>query len=126
MRYQARGCNRVSIRDYAERLRTFLRYAEQQGWCPPGLASGILPSRTHPGEALPKGLERDEVERLLASSEGDRCCFQLFFVGFVPDSAVTKWLGNRTNLEWYAEANARQVAYSVQLTGPLAAIPFLQ
>ncbi len=72
MRYQARGCNRVSIRDYAERLRTFVRYAEQQGWCPPGLASGILPSRTHPGEALPKGLNRDEVERLLASSEGDR------------------------------------------------------
>ena len=41
------------------------------------------------------------------------CCFQLFFVGFVPDSAVTKWLGNRTNLEWQAEATARQVAYSV-------------
>ena len=72
MRYQARGCNRVSIRDYAERLRTFLHYAEQRGWCRPGLASGILPSRTHPGEALPKGLDRDEVERLLASSEGDR------------------------------------------------------
>ena len=41
------------------------------------------------------------------------CCFQLFFVGFVPDSAVTKWLGNRTNLEWQAEATARQAAYSV-------------
>ena len=39
--------------------------------------------------------------------------FPTFFVGFVPDSAVTKWLGNRTNLEWQAEATARQVAYSV-------------
>ncbi len=72
LRYQARGCNRVSIRDYAERLRTFVRYAEQQGWCRPGLASGVLPSRTHPGEAIPQGLNRDEVARLLASSEGDR------------------------------------------------------
>lgn len=72
LRYRARGCNRVSVRDYAERLRSFLRYAEQQGWCSAGLASGILPSRTHPGEAIPQGLERDEVVRLLASSEGDR------------------------------------------------------
>ncbi len=52
--------------------------------------------------------------------------FQPYFVQFVPDSAVTKWLGNRTNLEWQAAVNARPVAYGMQLTGALTAIPFLQ
>ena len=70
--YQTRGCSRVTIRDYARNLRTFFRFAEQQGWCHPGLAGGILPSRMHPGETIPKGLDRDEVVRLLATTEGDR------------------------------------------------------
>ena len=54
------------------------------------------------------------------------CCFQLFFVGFVPDFAVTKWLGNRKNLKWRVAVNTPQVACIMQLTGALAAIPFLQ
>ena len=37
-----------------------------------GLADGIMPSRFHPGETIPKGLNRDEVLRLLATTEGDR------------------------------------------------------
>ena len=31
-----------------------------------------MPSRFHPGKPLPKGLDRDKVLRLLATSEGDR------------------------------------------------------
>ena len=50
----------------------FFRFAEHQGWCTPGLTGGIMPSRFHPGETIPKGLSRDEVLRLLATSEGDR------------------------------------------------------
>ena len=71
-RWHARGCGRLTIRNYAQRLRTFFRFAEHQGWCRPGLADGIMPTRFHPGETLPKGLNRDEARRLLATSEGNR------------------------------------------------------
>lgn len=65
---RARNCSRIT--DYAYRLRTFFRFAEQQGWCAAGLADGIMPSRFHSGETVPKGLDRDEVLRLLATTEG--------------------------------------------------------
>ena len=71
-RWHARDCSRITIHDYAQRLRTFFRFAERQGWCTLGLADGIMPSRFHPGETVPKGLNRDEVLRLLATTEGDR------------------------------------------------------
>ena len=71
-RWNARNCSRITIRNYAECLRTFFRFAEGRGWCAPGLADGIMPPRFHPGTPLPKGLDRDEVLRLLATSKGDR------------------------------------------------------
>ena len=71
-RYHARDYSRVTIHDYAQRLRTFFRFAEQQGWCTPGLAEGIMSSRFYRGETIPKGLNRDEVLRLLATTEGER------------------------------------------------------
>ena len=71
-RWHARDCSRTTIRDYAVHLRTFFRFAERRGWCTAGLADGIIPSRFHPGKPLPKGLDRDEVLRLLATSDGER------------------------------------------------------
>ena len=71
-RYRARACSRVTIHDYAQHLRTFFRFAERRGWCAQDLADGIMPSRFHPGETLPKGLEREEVVRLLDTTAGDR------------------------------------------------------
>ena len=71
-RYHARGYSRSTIHLYAQQLRAFFRFAEQQGWCTPGLAGGILPPRRHRGETIPKGLNRDEVIRLLATTEGAR------------------------------------------------------
>lgn len=71
-RWHARGCSRITVRSYSERLRTFLRFAESQGWCAPGLAEGMMPPRLHPGDPLPKGLDRDQILRLLATTEGDR------------------------------------------------------
>ena len=62
----------MTIKGYAERLRAFFRFAEGRGWCMAGLADGIMPPRFHPGETIPKGLNRDEVLRLLATTEGDR------------------------------------------------------
>ena len=71
-RWHVRDLSRVTIHDYVQRLRTFFRFAEQQGWCATGLAEGIMPSRFHPGEIVPKGLTRDEVLRLLATTETGR------------------------------------------------------
>lgn len=71
-RWHARGCSRLTIRNYAQQLRTFFRLAEHRSWCTPGLADGIMPLRFHPGETVPKGLNRDEVLRLLKTSKGNR------------------------------------------------------
>ena len=70
--WHARGLGRATIRNYAEHLRAFFRFAEDRGWCMAGLADGIMPPRFHPGETIPKGLDRDEILRLLATTEGDR------------------------------------------------------
>ena len=72
LRWHTRGCRRVTIHDYAQHLRTFFRFAERRGWCTPGLAEGIMPPRFHPGAPLPKGLDREQVLRLLATTEGSR------------------------------------------------------
>ena len=71
-RWHSRECSRITTHDYAQRLRTFFRFAERRGWCTPGLAEGIMPPRFHPGEPLPKGLDREEVLSLLATTEGSR------------------------------------------------------
>lgn len=71
-RWHARDYSRVTIHNYSQRLRTFFRFAERQGWCTPGMADGIMPSRFHRGETVSKGLTRDEVLRLLSTSEGNR------------------------------------------------------
>lgn len=64
--------NRRTIHDYAQRLRAFFRFAEARGWCVRGVANGIMPPRFMWDEAIPKGLNRDDVQRLLATTEGDR------------------------------------------------------
>ena len=63
---------RRTLHSYALRLRGFFRFAEGRGWCRPGLAAGIMPVRFRPDELVPRGLTRVDVERLLASTEGDR------------------------------------------------------
>ena len=70
---KARGtCDRRTMHDYAQRLRAFFRFAETRGWCMPGMAEGIMPPRFKPDEAVPKGLKREDVLRLLASTESNR------------------------------------------------------
>ena len=71
-RYHARGYSRSTIHLYAQHLRVFFRFAEPQGRCTPGLAGGILPPRRYRGEPIPKGVNRNETIRLLATTEGDR------------------------------------------------------
>ena len=66
-----RKYSRRTIVSYSERLRTFLRFAERRGWCRAGIAAAIKPGRVHRGEKIPARLQRSEVLRLLASTEGD-------------------------------------------------------
>lgn len=58
--------------DYAQRLRAFFLFAETRGWCRSGLAAGIVAPRFMADETVPKGLQREEVARLVASVGGDR------------------------------------------------------
>ena len=70
---KARGtCGRRAMHDYAQRLRAFFRFAEARGWCTPGMANGIMPPRFKRDEFVPKGLKREDVLQLLATTDGDR------------------------------------------------------
>jgi len=62
---------RTSIAHYVGALRVFLRYAEQREWCPRGLAAAIMWPRVFADEGLPKGPSWEDVQRLLAGTEGD-------------------------------------------------------
>jgi site-specific recombinase XerD len=66
------GCTRGSIQFYAASLRSFFRYAEMKHWCPPGLAEAIMAPRVYQHEMIPAGPPWNVVERLLASTEGNR------------------------------------------------------
>lgn len=70
---RARGTwSRTTIGIYTSRLRAFFRFAEDRGWCVPGLAAGMAPVHRFPTENVPLGLAREDVERLLATTEGER------------------------------------------------------
>jgi integrase/recombinase XerD len=66
------GYTRKSIQGYVNALRAFFRYAEQRGWCSSGLAAAIMAPRLYADEGLPKGPTWADVQRLLASTEGDQ------------------------------------------------------
>jgi integrase/recombinase XerD len=66
------GYARTSMQAYATVLRSFFRYAEHQGWCAPGLATAIVSPRLFADAPLPKGPSWEDVQRLLATTEGDR------------------------------------------------------
>jgi integrase/recombinase XerD len=64
------GYSRLSIQVYASGIRVFLRYAERRGWCSSGLADSVESPRTYQHETLPMGPPWDDVQELLASSQG--------------------------------------------------------
>ncbi len=68
----SRNYGRTTLSNHARYLRAFFWFAETQSWCRPGLAAGIVPPRMYPDEPIPKGFDRDEVQRLLATTEGGR------------------------------------------------------
>ena len=69
----ARGTwSRTTIAIYTTRLRAFFRFAEDRGWCVPGIAVGMAPVHRYPNENVPMGLTREHVLSLLATTEGER------------------------------------------------------
>ena len=69
----ARGdYRRKTINLYAVSLRTFFRFAEDQGWCTPGIGAAIRPPRVYLDEPVPSGLTRADIHRLLSTTETDQ------------------------------------------------------
>jgi integrase/recombinase XerD len=66
------GHPRQAIRSYASCLRLFFRYAEHRNLCRRGLADTITAPRMYRHEGLPSAPSWEEVQRVLADSEGDR------------------------------------------------------
>ena len=64
--------SRRTIENYAIRLKMFFRFAEDRGWCRPGIAAVIGVPRIYVNEDVPARLKREDVVRLLAATEGDR------------------------------------------------------
>lgn len=65
-------CARVTVRTYANSLRAFFRYAQTQGWCAHGLADAIMAPRVFRHESLPTAPSWEQVQRLIATTKGDR------------------------------------------------------
>ena len=63
---------RATIRNHADALRAFFRFAEDRGWCRPGLAAAITSPRVYRDATLPAGPSAEDLERLLATTEGDQ------------------------------------------------------
>ena len=66
----AGGLRRRSAGAVAGCLRSFFRFAETRNWSRPGIAGCIMPPLVYPDRPVPKGFDRDEVERLIATTEG--------------------------------------------------------
>ena len=67
-----RHYSRVTIRSGAGRLRVFFLFAEERDLCTPGMAEGIVPPRFYRDQQVRGTLSRSDIERLLATTDGDR------------------------------------------------------
>lgn len=66
------GFARTTIHRWGSVIRPFFRFAEGRKWCRAGLADGIMAPRLYKHEGLPLGPSWDDVQRLIATAEGDR------------------------------------------------------
>ena len=71
-KYTLERYGRATIQAHACALRAFFRFAERKGWCRAGLAAAIRSPRVYSNESVPFGPSWDDVQRLLATTEGDR------------------------------------------------------
>ena len=64
--------SRRTIENIARRLKMFFRFAEDRGWCRSGIAGAITFPRVWVNDDVPAGLKREDVVRLLETTDGDR------------------------------------------------------
>ncbi len=62
---------RGTVRNRADALRAFFRFAEHRGWCKPGLAASIASPRVYRDTTLPAGPPWEDVRRLIATTASD-------------------------------------------------------
>lgn len=67
-----RHYSRSTINNYARRIRAFLAFAEHRGWCSRNTAAAIIPPRVYPDRNLPLKLSRDDLQRLLETTDSAR------------------------------------------------------
>ncbi|HBG04685.1 MAG: hypothetical protein A2075_20410 [Geobacteraceae bacterium GWC2_58_44] len=67
--YGSRGNCRISVKNMATALRSFFKYAGEQGWCSANIAQEIHGPRIFAQEQLPLGPSWPDVTRLIASME---------------------------------------------------------
>jgi len=72
VRQHRNNWSRVTSACCAKSLRAFFRYAERRNWCANGIAGAIESPRIFKQEALPTRLTWDNVQKLIASTDGDR------------------------------------------------------
>lgn len=66
------GWTRASLAALASSLRSFFGFAEARGWCARGITAVIESPRLYAREGIPQGPGWEDVQRLLASTCGDR------------------------------------------------------
>lgn len=62
---------RATVRNRADALRAFFRFAEDQGWCKRGLAASIASPRVYRDATLPAGPSSEDVRRLVATTDSE-------------------------------------------------------
>jgi len=67
-----RSRSRATLRNRADALRVFFRFAEDRGWCKPGLAASIASPRVYKQATLPAGPSSEDLLRLIATTATDR------------------------------------------------------
>src|SRR5260370_22311976 len=66
------GHARSTVKTFVISLRCFFRYAEMREWCPRGLTASILAPRGFQHELIPLVPSWNDVQKLIASTDGDR------------------------------------------------------
>lgn len=102
------GWSRRSVSVACQALRAFFRYAEQRGWCKPGMAESIESPRLYVHEGLPEGPEWKDVQRLLEGVRGKdhaairaRAMLSLFAIYGLRSGEVSRLLVS--DFDWRAE-----------------------
>ena len=67
-----RSRSRATVRNRADALRVFFRFAEDRGWCKPGLSASIASPRVYRHATLPAGPSSEDLRHLIATTASDR------------------------------------------------------